>query len=158
MSTETIREQARETPVLKRTQVLVVGGGSAGVSAAVAAGRAGAEVTLVERYGSLGGLATGGLVALLLSLDDGRGRQVIAGLCQELTERMTAAGGAFHPPADEWGRDDPELVAEYFRWGLIWGGSSAQHRVRYSVAFDPEIMVASPSSRRPVARPSWPTW
>ena len=140
MSTETIREQARETPVLKRTQVLVVGGGSAGVSAAVAAGRAGAEVTLVERYGSLGGLATGGLVALLLSLDDGRGRQVIAGLCQELTERMTAAGGAFHPPADEWGRDDPELVADYFRWGLIWGGSSAHHRVRYAVAFDPEVM------------------
>lgn len=38
--------------------------------------RAGAEVTLVERYGSLGGLATGGLSVWLLTLDDGRGRQV----------------------------------------------------------------------------------
>jgi len=140
MSSQTIREPERRTPILKRTQVLVVGGGSAGVSAAVAAARAGVEVTLVERYGSLGGLATGGLVALLLTLDDGRGRQVIGGLCQELTERMTSAGGAFHPPAEEWGSDDAELVAEYFRWGLVWGGSGAHHRVRYAVAFDPEVM------------------
>ena len=96
MSKQSIREPPRETPVLKRTDVLVVGGGTAGVSAAVAAARAGAEVTLVERYGSLGGLATGGLIALLLTLDDGKGRPVIGGLCQEATERMTAAGGAFH--------------------------------------------------------------
>jgi len=135
-----IREPQRETPVLKRTDVLVVGGGTAGVSAAVAAARAGAEVTLVERYGSLGGLATGGLIALLLTLDDGQGRPVIGGLCQETTERMTAAGGAFHPPAAEWGSDDPALVKEYFRWGLVWGGSGAHHRVRYAVAFDPEVL------------------
>jgi glycine/D-amino acid oxidase-like deaminating enzyme len=140
MPSQTIREPERRTPILKRTQVLVVGGGSAGVSAAVAAARAGAEVTLVERYGSLGGLATGGLIALLLTLDDGRGRQVIGGLCQELTERLTAAGGAFHPPKEEWGSDDAERVAEYFRWGLVWGGSGAHHRVRYAVAFDPEVM------------------
>jgi 2-polyprenyl-6-methoxyphenol hydroxylase-like FAD-dependent oxidoreductase len=136
----TIHEPQRETPVLKRTDMLVVGGGTAGVSAAVAAARAGAEVTLVERYGSLGGLATGGLIALLLTLDDGQGRQVIGGLCQETTERLTAAGGAFHPPASEWGSDDPELLAKYFGWGLIWGGSGAHHRVRYSVAFDPEVL------------------
>lgn len=140
MSDQSIREPARETPVLTQTEVLVVGGGTAGVSAAVAAARAGAEVALVERYGSLGGLATGGLIALLLTLDDGQGRPVIGGLCQEATERMTAAGGAFHPPAAEWGSDDPELVKQYFRWGLIWGGASAHHRVRYAVAFDPEIL------------------
>jgi len=136
----TIREAQRDTPVLKRTGVLVVGGGSAGVSAAVAAARSGADVTLVERYGSLGGLATGGLIALLLTLDDGRGRQVIRGLCQEVTERMVAAGGAFHPPKSEWGDDDDALVRNYFNWGLIWGGSRAHHRVRYSVAYDPELL------------------
>jgi len=140
MSSETLREPPRETPVLKRTEVLVVGGGSAGVSAAVAAARAGAEVTLVERYGSLGGLATGGLIALLLSLDDGLGRQVIGGLCQEVVERTARKGGAFHPPRGEWGEDDPELVARYFRWGLVWGGARAHHRVRYSVAYDPEVL------------------
>jgi glycine/D-amino acid oxidase-like deaminating enzyme len=126
--------------VLKRTEVLVVGGGTAGVSAAVAAARSGAEVTPVERYGSLGGLATGGLIVLLLTLDDGRGRPVIGGLCQETTERLCAAGGAFHPPRSEWGDDDAERVRRYFRWGLVWGGSGAHHRVRYSVAYDPEVM------------------
>ena len=135
---DTIREAARDTPILARTEVLVVGGGSAGVCAAVAAARAGAQVTLVERYGSLGGLATGGLIALLLTLDDGRGRPVIGGLCEEITRRMVSTGHAFHPPHTEWGRDDAELVARYFRWGLIWGGARAHHRVRYSVAYDPE--------------------
>jgi hypothetical protein len=140
VSEQTIREPARETPILKRTDVLVVGGGSAGVSAAVAAARAGADVTLVERYGSLGGLATGGLIVLLLTLDDGHGRPVIGGLCEEVTDRLRRAGGAFHPPPDQWGSDDPELVKESFRWGLIWGGARAHHRVRYSVAYDPEVM------------------
>ncbi len=100
--------------------MLVVGGGSAGMSAAVAAARAGADVTLVERYGSLGGLATGGLIVLLLTLDDGKGRAVIGGLCQEVTERLTGAGGAFHPPPEQWGSDDPDLVDTYRRWGLMW--------------------------------------
>src|SRR5512143_2001798 len=89
-----IEEPARRTPVTHQADVLVVGGGSAGVSAAVAAAREGADVLLVERYGSLGGLATGGLIVLLLTLDDGRGRQVVAGLCQELTERMARRDAA----------------------------------------------------------------
>ena len=89
-----LAEPARRTPVTHRADVLVVGGGSAGVAAAVAAAREGADTMLVERYGYLGGLATGGLIALLLTLDDGRGEQTIAGLCQELTERMAGRGPA----------------------------------------------------------------
>jgi hypothetical protein len=139
MGVATVHERARETPVLTETDVLVVGGGSAGLSAAVAAARAGARVVLAERYGSLGGLATGGHIVLLLSLDDGRGRQVIGGLCQETTERMVSAGGAHHPPREHWGSEASELVDEYFRWGLIWGGGGIR-RVRYSVAYDPEVM------------------
>ena len=54
-----IDEPPRSTPVKAETQVLVIGGGSAGVSAAVAAARNGAEVILVERLGYLGGLAAG---------------------------------------------------------------------------------------------------
>jgi NADPH-dependent 2,4-dienoyl-CoA reductase/sulfur reductase-like enzyme len=56
----------RELPVLHETDVLVVGGGPAGVTAAVAARRTGADVTLVERYGHFGGLWTGGLVLLVI--------------------------------------------------------------------------------------------
>lgn len=115
-----------------------MGGGSAGVAAAVAAARSGAEVLLVERYGVLGGLATGGLIILLLTLDDGRGRQAVAGLCQEVTERLRARGAALHPPPEEWGRDDPALIERDRRRGLVWG--RPPHRVRYSVAYDPAAM------------------
>ncbi|MBW2396269.1 MAG: FAD-dependent oxidoreductase [Deltaproteobacteria bacterium] len=136
----TIHEPARETEVLTRCDVLVVGGGSAGTAAAIAAAREGARVVLAERYGSLGGLATGGLIALLLTLDDGLGRQVIGGICEEVTRRMREKGGAFHPPAEEWGDEDPEKIDHYRKWGLVWGGARARHRVRYSVAYDPEVM------------------
>ena len=135
-----VHEAARETEVLARCDVLVVGGGSAGVAAAIAASREGARTVLAERYGSLGGLATGGLIALLLTLDDGLGRPVIAGLCEELTRRMVGRGGAFHPPSAEWGDDDPAKIDRYRKWGLVWGGAGAHHRVRYSVAYDPEVM------------------
>lgn len=131
-----IDEPARRTPVHATTQVLVVGGGAAGVAAAVAAARTGADTLLVERSGALGGLATGGLIILLLTLDDGRGRQVIGGLCQEVADRVAARGAAYFPPRAEWGSADPDLVAQYARWGLVWG--SGPHVVRYSVAYDPE--------------------
>ncbi|MBW2373249.1 MAG: FAD-dependent oxidoreductase, partial [Deltaproteobacteria bacterium] len=132
----TLLEPARETPIRHEADVLVVGGGSAGVAAAVAAARRGADVLLVERHGYLGGLATGGLIILLLSLDDGRGRQAVAGLCHEAVGLLDARGAAFHPSPDEWGSDDPALVERDQRWGLVWG----RHRVRYSVAYDPAML------------------
>ncbi len=127
---------AQRVPVVARCDVLVVGGGSAGLAAAIAARRQGADVILVERYGYLGGLASGGLIVLLLTLDDGAGRQVVAGLCQELVERLQARDACFHPPREEWGEPNEELIERYRRWGLVWG--SAPHKVRYSVAYDPE--------------------
>lgn len=133
---KTIGEAARETPVAIETQVLVVGGGSAGVAAAVAAAREGADVVLAERYGQLGGLATGGLIILLLTLDDGAGHQVVGGLCGELVDRLRRRGAAVAPPREEWNSPDPARVAHYQRWGLVWG--KGPHRVRYSVAYDAE--------------------
>jgi 2-polyprenyl-6-methoxyphenol hydroxylase-like FAD-dependent oxidoreductase len=134
--TKFITEPQRNTPIKAETQVLVVGGGTAGVSAAVAAARNGAEVILVERLGYLGGLATGGLIALLLTLDDGRGHQVVGGLCQEITDRLAARNAAYFPAKDQWGRADEDLVARDQQWGLVWG--HGPHRVRYSVAYDAE--------------------
>ncbi|MGH0028877.1 MAG: FAD-dependent oxidoreductase [Myxococcota bacterium] len=138
MATASIREPARDLPVRHEADVLVVGGGSAGVAAAVAAARQGADVLLAERHGHLGGLATGGLIILLLTLDDGRGRQVVAGLCEEVTRRLVRRGAAHHPPPEEWGSEAAERVARDQRWGLVWG--RPPHRVRYSVAYDPAYL------------------
>ena len=118
--TDYLDEAARRTRVHATTEVLVVGGRTAGTAAAIAAARAGAQTMLVERYGTLGGIATGGLVILLLTLDDGAGRQMVRGLCQEITDRLAARGAALFPLAGEWGSDDPALVEHYRRWGLVW--------------------------------------
>jgi hypothetical protein len=134
--TETWREPARDLPVTDRPDVLVVGAGSAGIAAAIAAARRGADVLLVERYGFIGGLATFGLINLLLTLDDGCGNQVVAGLCQEVVDRLTARGDARAPDARDWGSTDAAAVDTWRRWGLIWG--APPDVVRYSVAFDPE--------------------
>ena len=127
---------ARTVPVVDEVDVLVAGGGAGGIAAAVAAARMGARTMLVERYGSLGGMATGGLVILLLTMDDGAGRQVVGGICQEFVDRLAARGAAHYPPASEWGSADETLVDRDRHWGLVWG--RPPHRVRYSVAYDPE--------------------
>jgi NADPH-dependent 2,4-dienoyl-CoA reductase/sulfur reductase-like enzyme len=67
----TIQEPSREIHVAQEADVVVVGGGPAGIAAAIAAARNGAETVLVERYGHLGGLATGGLVILIMPMSDG---------------------------------------------------------------------------------------
>ncbi|MBR1595358.1 MAG: FAD-dependent oxidoreductase [Phocaeicola sp.] len=91
---EYITEPAKRVSILAKTDVLVVGGGPAGVAAAVAASRAGAETYLLERYNHLGGLWTGGLVLPLLSThglsQKGERVQVIHGLSGEMVDRLRA--------------------------------------------------------------------
>jgi ribulose 1,5-bisphosphate synthetase/thiazole synthase len=84
----------RELPVLAQTDVLVVGGGSAGVVAAIAASRAGAKVTLIERYGHFGGLWTGGLVLLILGHIVKGPKQVCQGIGEEIMQRLEKMDGA----------------------------------------------------------------
>jgi hypothetical protein len=71
-----------------QTDILVCGGGLAGTIAAVAAARQGAKVLLVERYGFLGGNATGGAVAQFNSWQTAAGRRVVAGLASEVVDRL----------------------------------------------------------------------
>jgi glycine/D-amino acid oxidase-like deaminating enzyme len=145
-------------PVIARPDVLVVGGGSAGLAAAVAAARNGADTLLIERFSYLGGLATGGLIILLLTMDDGAGKQAVAGLCQEIVDRMAARDAVYYPPKDQWNDPDPKLVEHCRRWGLVWG--SGPHRVRYSVAFDPYAFISAADDmvRETGVRVLYQTW
>ena len=85
----------REVPIFHETDVVVVGGGPAGFSAAIAAARAGVKVALVERYGSLGGLFTNGLVLLLMATSekrDGKWKLVTKGIAKEFMDRGLKEG------------------------------------------------------------------
>lgn len=101
----------RPLPTLHETDVLVVGGGPAGFAAAVSAARAGAKTTLVERYGYLGGLWSGGLVLLVISThaqEQGQLTQVVRGIGGELLARLAKVDGGivnrgdtkFNPTSD----------------------------------------------------------
>jgi hypothetical protein len=86
----------RPLPVIQETDVLVVGGGSAGFAAAVSAARAGAKTTIVERYGYFGGLWTGGIVLIVLATHEKKGDEVIQtlrGIGGELLDRHAKVPG-----------------------------------------------------------------
>ena len=106
---ETVHEPARETPVLRKCDVLVVGGGPAGCAAASSASEAGADTVLVERYGHLGGMSTGGLVIWIDRMTDWEGNQVISGYARELMDRVPS-DAILGPPDELWGSRDSQLV------------------------------------------------
>jgi len=132
---ETIGEPAREVPVYGHCDVLVVGGGPAGTAAAVAAAREGADVVLLERYGHLGGLATGGLVFWIDRMADWEGNLVVAGLGQELMDRCAKEDALLGPPRELWGSRDPTAAA-------YWGQRTSALRgvVQWSPTVDPEVL------------------
>jgi FAD dependent oxidoreductase len=133
---KSIEEPARQLEVYKEAEVVVVGGGPAGVSAAVAASRSGADTVLIERYGHLGGMATGGLVILIPHLSDGSDRLVIAGQQKEWLDRLEALNGVVMPPLEAIGSSDPKLIERWgsYRFFVVDG------RIRLSAYVDPEML------------------
>ena len=80
--------------------VLVIGGGPAGVCAAIAAARNGAKTLLIEQNGFSGGMATAGLVGPFMTCYDKSGEtMIIRGIFEEIVNRLTERGGAVHPSA-----------------------------------------------------------
>ena len=134
---KTIPEPARETPVFMETDVVVVGAGPGGHTAAIAAARNGAKVVLLERYGHLGGMTTGGLVTLIPHMSDGTAEQQIGGICQEWIDRLDKIDGAIHPKKEELGSSDAEVVGRWSNFGIMY---VREGKVRLSVETNPELL------------------
>ncbi|MBB6470051.1 hypothetical protein HNQ96_005945 [Aminobacter lissarensis] len=132
-----IVENQGRIPVVAHADVVVVGGGPAGISAAVAASRNGAKVILLERYPYLGGLASGGMVLVLDDMSDGK-NQTVRGICSEVIERMERMGLCVVPPVTEHG-SSPELYRKWGRWGVYHLHSKKKPpEICPAAAFDPD--------------------
>ncbi len=79
---------------MKHYEVAVLGGGPAGITAAISAARTGAKTILIERYGFLGGMSTAALVYPWMTFHSSVGEQVIRGLAQEIIDRLMARGAS----------------------------------------------------------------
>jgi 2-polyprenyl-6-methoxyphenol hydroxylase-like FAD-dependent oxidoreductase len=125
-------EAARQIPVYRACDVLVVGGGPSGTAAAAAAARTGADVVLLERYNHLGGLSTGGLVIWIDRMTDWQGELVIRGFAEELFDRLPRDAVAGPDPSD-WGSTEPAKAA-------YWSPRTAAYHgvVTWSPTIDPE--------------------
>jgi hypothetical protein len=97
---QVIVEERRRTPVVGEYEVVVLGGGPAGIAAAVAAGRAGRATALVERYGFLGGAGTAAGLANFCGLHarvHGEHRQVVHGIANDILERLERMNALARP-------------------------------------------------------------
>ena len=120
-----ITERRRKTNVIDHCDVLVAGGGIAGIAAALAAARAGAKVILLEKEFVLGGLATLGLITIYLPLCDGMGRQVSFGISEELLKLSVQYGAE----------------ADYPKAWLEGGTLQKKTDHRYMVRYNPHIFA-----------------
>ena len=89
---KTILESARRVPVVGDYDVVVAGGGPAGVASAVAAGRKGAKTLLIEQTGCLGGMGTSGLVPCFCPYSN-TNEPLFQGIALEVLDRLKAADG-----------------------------------------------------------------
>jgi hypothetical protein len=95
-----ITEPSRQTPLLGEYEVVVLGGGPAGIAAALAAGRSGRSTFLIERYGFLGGAGTAAGLSTFCGLHavvHGRHEQVIHGIADDILDRLRAMDGLNQP-------------------------------------------------------------
>src|SRR6267154_2547932 len=96
----TITEPARKVPLYGEYDIAVLGGGPAGIAAAVAASRAGRKTLLIERYGFLGGMGTAAGVTNFCGLHAngfGEMHRVVQGIASELLARIDRLGGLNAP-------------------------------------------------------------
>lgn len=97
------QEPNQELPIVKETDVIVCGGGPAGIGAAISAARSGAKTTLIEMHGCLGGVWTASLLSNII--DHGAKK----GIMKELVDRLNATDGQY---------DAKKYDAELMKWTL----------------------------------------
>ena len=122
---KTLHEPAKDIPVVAECDVVVAGGGTGGLMAALAAARTGAKTLLIERFAVIGGVATAGLMT---SFNGFRNEhppnhvQTVRGLAQELVDRLLDSNGAC-------------ACTAHGNFGPMKKGECP-----YAVSFDPEIL------------------
>ena len=124
--------------VVARSDVAVVGGGPAGVAAAVTAARAGASVTLLERYSALGGLASGGMVLVLDDMINGE-EITVTGIVVRVRR---AAGRSWAWRSSRRTRTAHASAETWNKWGRYGAFDFHSHSnpkpICYAAAFDPD--------------------
>ncbi|WP_338319838.1 FAD-dependent oxidoreductase, partial [Bradyrhizobium ottawaense] len=100
MRAMTIEEPARQVPLYGEYEVVVLGGGPAGIVAAASAARAGRKTLLIERYGFLGGMGTAAGVTNFCGLHGnvyGQAHRLVQGMASELLARIDRLNGLNTP-------------------------------------------------------------
>ena len=128
-----IIESKRETKIKYNYDVAVIGGGIAGISAALAAARNGAKTILLEREFALGGLATLGLIAIYLPICDGLGTQVSFGIAEELLRLSIKHGSELYSNAEEECRTEIWLNGK--------GSIEDKKKYRYESLYNPSLFA-----------------
>lgn len=118
-------EPGRSVPVVERSDVVVCGGGPAGVAAAIAAARQGASVRLIESHGQLGGVWTSGLLSWVLDWGNK------GGVMAEVRDRLHAIGGARDAGALAY---DPEKMKLVLEQACVEAGVSVRLHTRVVAA------------------------
>ncbi len=159
-----IVEPSRQTPILGAFDVVVLGGGPAGIAAAASAAGLGQRTLLIERYGFLGGMGTAAGVTNFCGLHanvHGEIRQVVHGVADELLDRMRALGGLNEPHRLFGGKiaaqayDNPALKVAADELLLARGTTLLFHALAVGVVIDSPgvigaLLIETRSGRRAV--------
>lgn len=108
-------------PVAGRYDVIVVGGGVAGVAAAMASARQGRSTLLIEKSVMLGGLATLGYIVIYLPLCDGNGNRMTSGIAEELL--WLSIKNSYNTLPSEW-ESKPDKIEGRMRYQTLFNGPS----------------------------------
>ena len=133
-----VTEGTRQIPVCCEAEVLVLGGGPAGHSAAVSAARSGAKTVLVERYGHFGGMATGGLVTMIHAISDGTPNRIITGNVQDWFDSLIKWNAIDVVDVNEIGKEGPDSRG-------LFGGMffRSEGKLLYGARTDAEVLKAT---------------